>query len=181
MDKKTRERIVSLASRIKKAQYQDVQQIMQQQPTGIQAKDALLQSGLNLARQLVGDVVSTAETAVNQDGKNIGIVLEMDPMATTGGVAEVQTVQDPNSGTQVTQRRIGVNLNGIHAKELRDTLADPQYGNVDATTAELITSAYVIAHELKHHTTGKDLLSEAQTVIDPNDFIQRAKAILGVR
>ena len=111
-------------------------------------------------------------------GKNVGITIEMDTGATTGGVAELQTYTLPD-GTIQHQRRIGINMMGTYASEMYRAMQSQP--NIDGSNAELITAAYVLVHELAHHASGEQLAVESEAELAANNFLQQAKQILVVR
>lgn len=172
--KKFVEKIKSKKKKKKVAQ----QQILPNPITGIQINDPLLSRALNLARQIAPNIVSRAEGSLYEGGKNIGITVEMDTGATTGGVAELQTYTLPDGTTQ-HQRRIGVNMMGTYASEMYQAMQSQP--NIDGSNAELITAAYVLVHELAHHTSGAQLAMELEAELAANNFLQQAKQILVVR
>jgi len=155
-----------------------MQPIIPDQPTTIQVSDPLLANALNLARQIASGIVSKAESAISEGGKRIGITVEMDTGATTGGVAELQTQTMPD-GTVRHLRRIGINMSGTYAAEMYNAMQ--KYPNIDGYTAQLITAAYVLVHELAHHASGEQLAVESEAGIAADNFLQQAKQTLLVK
>ena len=116
-------------------------------------KDSDLAPALNVVRQspVGSSVLSEAGNAVSQDGDAVGIGIEEGYDATTGGVSRVEG-SETGGGQKVDLRTIEINPQGSLIPGLNRKISN-EFPGLDDNNKEELAKAYVLVHELAHHTS----------------------------
>ena len=178
-----RNRIVRLASVIKQAQDYDLdfnkelKQSYTPYGNNLYYKDPFLSQVLGLVMQTAtgGSTAALAGGSVMESGQAVGLGIEVGSGASTGGVARVQTAQT-DDGNHVTMRIIELNPSGSLMPQIYQRVAS-EFPNLDENNRRTLSYAYVLVHELAHHTLGGQLAAEGEAENRAEQFLNEAKNI----